>query len=296
MDFQVKSHAKGWSVQALAEFLGTAMFLYLAVGGSDAIARGIPDGSGSLGTALGFGISLLVTSWAFFRISGAHFNPAITLSSLITGHCSIPKAIIFFISQLLGAMVGIALARATMPSSEGVIRINKLMNGESIARGFFLEFFLTFILCFVYHMIVHEKNRSTFMASIPYGFALFSCYLFANRYTGAGLNPARAFATSVVARDFSRQHWIYWFAPFGGAVLAAALHILFRFLDYETVNPGIDAENQAQYQRALSAYGLSTPDGIHTPQMAQNPATTTTTTTTAVPVVHVDNGDSVLPR
>ncbi|GJJ68382.1 aquaporin rerated protein, other eukaryote [Entomortierella parvispora] len=248
-----KSSAKGWGVQALAEFLGTAMFLYLAIGGADAVYGGVTEDSSSLGVAFAFGVALVVTAWAFFRISGAHFNPAITLSSLITGHITVPKAVLYFIAQILGAMLGVALVRGTTPSSGSIGQINELRNNESIARGFFLEFFLTSILCFVYHMIVHEKNRSTFMAALPYGLALFSCYLFATRYTNASINPARAFATSVVARSFSREHWIFWFGPFGGAILAAALHILFRFLDYDQYSAGIDAENQAQYLRAQAA-------------------------------------------
>lgn len=85
------------------------------------------------------------------------------------------------------------------------------MFGESIVRGFFLECFLTMILCFVYHMSVHEKNRSTFLAALPYGLTLFSCHLFATRYTNAAINPARAFGASVVARSFPTHHWIYWF-------------------------------------------------------------------------------------
>jgi aquaporin related protein len=60
-------------------------------------------------------------------------------------------------------------------------------------------------------MVVHEKNRSTFMFALPYGFAIFSCHLFATRYTNAAINPARAFATSVAARSFSPSHWIFWF-------------------------------------------------------------------------------------
>ncbi|KAG0052073.1 hypothetical protein BGZ83_003006 [Gryganskiella cystojenkinii] len=247
------SSAKGWGIQALSEFIGTAMFLYLAIGGADAVTRGVGEGYGTLGTAFAFGISLMVTAWAFFRISGSHFNPAITLSSLITGHITVPQAVIYFISQILGAMVGVAMTRATTPSDESIGQINALYNGESIARGFFLEFFLTAILCFVYHMTVHEKNRSTFMAALPYGFALFACHLFATRYTNASINPARAFATSVVARSFSPNHWIFWFGPFGGAILASALHILFRFLDYDQHSAGIDAENQAQYLRAQAA-------------------------------------------
>ncbi|KAF9943160.1 hypothetical protein BGZ67_004939 [Mortierella alpina] len=248
-----KSSAKGWAIQALAEFIGTAMFLYLAVGGADSVSRGVA-GMNILGQSFAFGVGLMVTAWAFFRISGSHFNPAISLSSLITGHISVPKFVLYFIAQILGALLGVALVRGTTPSTESIGQINTLMSGQSIARGFFLEFFLTASLCFVYHMVVHEKNRSTFMAALPYGFALFSCHLFATRYTDAAINPARAFATSVVARNFTREHWIYWFGPLTGAIFGAALHILFRFLDYDHHNAGIDAENQAQYMRAQGAY------------------------------------------
>ncbi|KAF9940476.1 hypothetical protein BGZ67_007612 [Mortierella alpina] len=280
-----RSSAKGWAVQALAEFIGTAMFLYLAVGGADAVTRG--DFSGYLATSFAFGIGLVVTAWAFFRISGSHFNPAISLSSLITGHITVPQFVLYFISQILGAMVGVALARGTTPSTEGTGfgQVNALMNGESVARGFFLEFFLTTILCFVYHMTVHEKNRSTFMAALPYGLALFSCYLFATRYTNASINPARAFAVSVVARSFPRDHWIFWFGPLCGAILAAGLHILFRYVDYDHYSAGIDAENQAQYMRAQAAY--NNPDMVHhnvhgapNSHVNHGPNGTTTTATT----------------
>ncbi|KAG0052240.1 hypothetical protein BGZ83_002800 [Gryganskiella cystojenkinii] len=287
------SSAKGWGIQSLAEFIGTAMFMYLGVGGADSVQRGVAEGASSLGQAFAFGIGLLVTAWAFFRISGAHFNPAITLSSLITGHISVPKAVLYFVSQLLGAMLGVALVRGTTPSTESIGQVNALNNDESIARGFFLEFFLTTILCFVYHMVVHEKNRSTFMSALPYGLAIFSCHLFATRYTNAAINPARAFATSVAARSFSPDHWIFWFGPLCGAILAAALHILFRFLDYDQHSAGIDAENEAQYQRAQAAvngpnmtyanntgnYNGSYNNNTTYVNRGPNGATTTTTTT-----------------
>ncbi|KAK3807639.1 MAG: aquaporin-like protein [Benniella sp.] len=266
------SSAKGWLIQSLAEFIGTAMFLYLAIGGADAVTQSVGMGPNILGTAFAFGMALTVVAWAFFRISGAHFNPAISFSSLITGHISFPKFVLYFIAQLLGAMVGVALARGTTPSSAPIVgQVNTLMYGESIARGFFLEFFLTAILCFVYHMTVHEKNRSTFLAALPYGLTLFSCHLFATRYTNAAINPARAFGTSVAARSFAREHWIYWFGPLCGAILAAALHILFRYMDYDHYSAGIDAKNHAQYTRAQAAYRDGVPvhhDGVNHPTTA----------------------------
>ncbi|KAF9950473.1 hypothetical protein BGZ72_007880 [Mortierella alpina] len=278
-----RSSAKGWAVQALAEFIGTAMFLYLAVGGADALTRGA--GQWYLATSFAFGIGLVVTAWAFFRVSGSHFNPAISLSSVITGHITIPQFVLYFISQILGAMLGVALVRGTTPYNTTFMQVNALMNGEGVARGFFLEFFLTTILCFVYHMTVHEKNRSTFMAALPYGLTLFSCYLFATRYTNASINPARAFAVSVVSRSFPRDHWIFWFGPLCGSILAAGLHILFRHVDYDHYSAGIDAENQAQYMRAQAAY--SNPDMVHqnvhgapNSYVSRGPNGTTTTNTT----------------
>lgn len=83
--------------------------------------------SGILGTAFAFGIALVVTAWAFFRISGSHFNPAITLSSLITGHINVPRAVLYFVAQLLGAMLGVALTRGTTPSGDGIGQVNALV-------------------------------------------------------------------------------------------------------------------------------------------------------------------------
>ncbi|KAF9974449.1 hypothetical protein BGZ73_002134 [Actinomortierella ambigua] len=249
-----RSSALAWGVQTLGEFLGTAMFLYLATGGVKSLTGGSPESSFPVGVAAAWGASLALTTWAFFRISGAHLNPAITLSSLITGHITVPKAILYFIAQLLGAMLGAALARATTPSSYPLGSLDEVMNGESRSRAFFLEFFLTSIMVFVYHMVVHEKNKSTFLAALPIGLAAFSCYLFGTRFTGTSINPARAFATSVVNRSFTSDHWIFWFGPLAGAVLGAALHILFRWVNYDHLNPGQDAESFAQYHRANMAF------------------------------------------
>ncbi|KAG0305730.1 hypothetical protein BGZ98_003651 [Dissophora globulifera] len=241
-------------IESFAEFLGSAMYMYLAIGGADAISLGatIP-GEAYLGQAFAFGFSLIATSWAFFRISGGMFNPAVAFSGWITGHLGFIKFASYFLCQLLGSMLGVALTRGTTPSIEHIGQVNEVVNGESIARAFFLEFFLTSIICFTYHMVVYEKNRSTYMMAIPYGISVFACYLFAYRYTFAALNPARAFATALAAEYFPRTHWVFWFGPLSGAIFGAAMHILFRFLDFDQYTAGYDAENEDQYQRAQAA-------------------------------------------
>ncbi|KAF9116002.1 hypothetical protein BGX27_005439 [Mortierella sp. AM989] len=241
-------------VQSIGEFLGTAMYLFLAIGGADSITRGLGYGGlAILGTSFAFGISLIVVAWAFFRISGSHFNPAVSLMACITGNLSVVKFACYFMAQILGGMAGVGLARGVTSRHEKTLQVNYIMNNESIARAFFLEFFLTMILCLVYYLCVYEKNRGTFMAAFPYGITLFSCHLFATRYTNASINPARAFAASVAAGSFSKEHWVFWFGPLTGGIVAAGLAILFRFVDYDQYTAGIDAENRAQCMRAKAA-------------------------------------------
>ncbi|KAF9131593.1 hypothetical protein BGW39_001584 [Mortierella sp. 14UC] len=245
---KVISELQRWYIPAIGEFIRTAMFLYLAVGGTDVVSRGTTEGTGVLGIAFAFGIGLMVTAWAFGRISGAIFNPAITLSCLITGNRCVAKACMYFVCQLLGACLGVAMARGNTPGNVK-LGVNYLKNGESLAHVFFLESWLTCILCFVYLITTEERSKSSFMAPLPIGFTLFSCHLFAIRYTNASINPVRAFATSLVSKQFTKDHWIYWIGPFGGAILAAALYIFFCYYDFDIVT----AANKAQHRAEVAA-------------------------------------------
>lgn len=84
--------------------------------------------SGVLGAAFAYGMGLMVTAWAFGRISGAHFNPAITLACLIAGNLRVTKAIMYLICQLLGACLGVVMARGTTPNNADVASINYLVS------------------------------------------------------------------------------------------------------------------------------------------------------------------------
>jgi aquaporin related protein len=61
-------------------------------------------------------------------------------------------------------------------------------------------------------------------------------------FTGAAVNPTRAFGPAVVTHTFPPYHWIYWVGPFLGALLAAGLYKFMKVLEYENANPGQDSE------------------------------------------------------
>ena len=132
----------------MGEFVGTTMFLFLSFGGAH-IAN-LPDASVTspsgvkfistsnlLFISLAFGISLIINVWIFFRVSGALFNPAISLALAIAQVITPLRAILLFIAQLLGGIAAAALIDGLMP---GPINFaTNLSGGINIAQGISLN-------------------------------------------------------------------------------------------------------------------------------------------------------------
>ncbi|OIW27891.1 aquaporin-like protein [Coniochaeta ligniaria NRRL 30616] len=231
---------------AIAEFIGTFMFLFLAYAGhlmavsqASVKVNGGMDNQTVLIVGLAYAISLLVNVWAFYRISGGLFNPAVSLGLALTGHIGWVRAALLVPMQLLASMVAAAMARALIPVS--IRQANTtLSGGTSVAQGLFLEMFFTAELVFVVLMLAQEKSRDTFMAPIGIGLAMLTCMIPGIFFTGGSLNPARSFGPAVAGRFFPGYHWIYWLGPLMGACLAAGYYHLVKFFRYEEVNPGQD--------------------------------------------------------
>lgn len=92
-------------------------------------------------------------------------------------------------------------------------------------------------------MLAVEKHKSTFLAPVGIGLALFIAELGGVYYTGGSLNPARSFGPCVANRAFPHYHWIYWVGPLLGAILAAGFYWFIKGVEYQTTNPGQDFDD-----------------------------------------------------
>ncbi|KWU42127.1 aquaporin-like protein, partial [Rhodotorula sp. JG-1b] len=229
------------------QFVGTTLFLLFALSAAN-IAH-LPSTSvtgitaaGQAGStaqilntsnhiAFGFGISLTVTAWVFFRVSGGLFNPAITLGMLLVGALSPLRAAILAFVQLLGGIVGTALLDALTPGTLNVR--TTLAPGMSVSRGLFLEATMTALLMLAILLLAAEKSRVTYQAPLPIGLALFISQLASGAFLSLG--PARTFGPDVVLHTFENYTWIYFLGPALGATIAALFYRLIKFLEYETV-------------------------------------------------------------
>ncbi|POS85596.1 hypothetical protein EPUL_002995 [Erysiphe pulchra] len=265
------SNFKNHLVSVLGEYLGTTLFLFFAFAGAHAanigtreeaenpLFRGRPSFNLTIYLYISFifGFSLLVNVWIFYRISGAQFNPAVTLALFLVRAVSFVRAILNILAQLVGAITASALVETLFPGELNVT--NSLGNGTSRVQGVFIEAILTAELVFTILMLAKEKHRATFLAPIGIGFALFIAHLVGINYTGSSLNPARSFGPCVIKGEFEDEHWIYWVGPILGALIAVVFYKVLVLLEYEMANPGQDGDdqndptkNEARYQEIIN--------------------------------------------
>ncbi|KAF8071576.1 putative aquaporin 1 [Lyophyllum atratum] len=218
---------------ALLEFVGTAFFLVLGLGGIQAATA---ENQAVLYISTCMGFSLLVSAWLFFRITGGLFNPNVSLALLLVGVIKPVRFVLYCIAQLLGAIAGSALLLALTSGKDTYLR-----DGTSITQGIFIEMFITSALVLSVLMLAAEKHQATAFAPVGIGLTLFSCHLFAVYYTGASMNTARSFGPAVISRFSTPNHWVYWVGPMLGSLLGSAFYATIKHYHYWTLNPDQDA-------------------------------------------------------
>ncbi|CDR39718.1 CYFA0S03e06436g1_1 [Cyberlindnera fabianii] len=230
----------------IGEFCGTFLFLWSAfviaqIANQDTSVKEAGSHPSQLVMiSFGFGVSVAVGVFIFFRVSGGNLNPAVTTTLVLVGAVPPVRAAFMILSQMVAGMAAAGAASAMTPGP--IAFANGLGGSASRSQGVFLEAFGTAILCITVLFMAVEKHRATHMAPLAIGLALFIGHLICVYYTGAGLNPARSFGPCIAAASFPNYHWIYWVGPLLGSLISAALWHLLKFLDYETCNPGQDAD------------------------------------------------------
>ncbi|ATZ52240.1 Bcaqp8 [Botrytis cinerea B05.10] len=250
----LRSPARDYLVSMIGELVGTFLFLFFAFAaaqtanqpnGTKPLTPNATDTSKLLYIALAFGASLAANVWVFFRVSGGQFNPAVTLALVLIRAVSPTKALILIPAQLVGGSLAAAAVKGIIPGDDILFAVS-LGPGVANVQGLFIELLLTFMLVFTILMLVAEKTKSTFVAPIGIGFSLFIGHLVGIFWTGAGINPARAFSPALIQASFPSYHWIYWLGPALGSFLAAGLYLGLKEMKYELVGGDADKEKREE--------------------------------------------------
>jgi aquaporin Z len=214
--------------QLLAEAIGAFYLCFAGIAAILSTQAPINSGAGLLGIALAHGIALSIAVSIFAGLSGAHFNPAVTLGFLATGRIPAGKALLYIIAQLIGALVAAWACKAIFPAaavSSAKLGI-PLPGGDWVTTPILLgtEFILTFLLMTsIYGTAVDGRALTMKLGGFGIGLTVAFDILAAGPVTGASMNPARSFGPALVHGYFN-LHWCYWVAPVAGAICAALLY------------------------------------------------------------------------
>lgn len=201
-----------------AEFMGTFLLVFM---GSGAVLLAKGD---ALTIALGFGLAITVSAYAFGGISGGHFNPAVTTAMVINGRTPVFDGVMYVIAQVVGAIAASACVRVATSAL-------KLPAGQmaqtdfpkiSAASAFFVEALVTFLFVMVILAVTADRYGNAAFAGLAIGVSLALLILFALNLTGGSLNPARSIGPAIFAGGSALRHlWLYILAPEVGAIIAA---------------------------------------------------------------------------
>ena len=234
-----------------AEVLGSFIFVLASTG---IALYSVVNAAADLGVALGSGIALAGATLAFGRVSGGHFNPAVTLGAACAGRIPWSEVVPYWLAQLVGAAIAPVVLLLTVPSGLPALLtqdgsgtrqtfFSAIANGYgthsplftvssgkasfTLVAALVIEGVLTAVLVAVY---LGATDRRASRASAPFaiGLTFAVLVLIALPITNGSLNPARATATALFAASWARSElWAFWLAPLVGAAIAGLLYRAF---------------------------------------------------------------------
>jgi len=226
------------SRKLIAEFIGTAILVFVAVGTATLSFGfklfGTSFSAGTVTTALAFGLVLMALVYAIGPISGCHINPAVSLGFVVAGRMSVSEAAGYWVAQLAG---GIAGAYALWGVFTGAPGYSKNVQGlgtdgygsaSKIHLGMGSAFAVEAILTFIFVMVIlfaTSKVAREAMAGLAIGVALVFVHLIGIALTGTGVNPARSLGPALVVGGTAlHQVWLFLVAPLVGGFIAAMVY------------------------------------------------------------------------
>jgi aquaporin Z len=211
-----------------AEALGTFILVTLGCGAA------ISTGANVTSTGLAFGIAVLVGAYAFGRISGGHFNPAVTVGAALGGRFPWRQVPAYVGTQVVAAIVAAFVLFVTfhgVPNYDATNHMGQNGFGDNSAShfswwaAFLVELVLTALFVVVILGVTDERNEHPALAPLAIGLSLSAIHFVAIPLTGTSVNPARSIGPALFAgSDAIIQLWLFILAPLAGGAVGGLLY------------------------------------------------------------------------
>jgi len=199
----------------ITETLGTFILIFCGTG-AIVINQQTGGSIGHMGITITFGLLVMTLIYAFGNISGAHFNPAVSIAFTVARKFPANKLVPYIFSQLLGAVMASFFLKLLFPQNE---MLGGTLPSGTEMQSFIIEIFLAFFLMLVILNVAHGSSEQGLFAGIAIGSTVLLEAMFAGPISGASMNPVRSIAPALVSGHLEHL-WIYIVAPIIGAILA----------------------------------------------------------------------------
>lgn len=212
----------------IAEFFGSFTLVFVAAGAVCTdyyLKKNGGQGLGILGISLAFGLAMTSVIYAIGYISGAHINPAVTISCWITKRMNPNTAIKYIISQIVGASLAGYVLKVLFPEALYTVYLGSgtLGNGVTAVQGIVMEFIISFLLVLTIYGTAIDKRAIQGFAGMAIGLVVLFGVLIGGPISGGIMNPIRAFGPALASGQFT-HHYIWWIGPILGSIAAALLY------------------------------------------------------------------------
>lgn len=209
--------------KTLAEAVGTFALVFFGCGSLMVIER-FPDSLSPAAVPLIFGLVVASMIYALGHISGAHFNPAVTLAFAVARHFPVRQILFYWFGQISGALLAIISLKLILPDG---LTYGATLPQISTLSSLGTEIILTASLMFVIVSVATDTRAVGTMAGAAIGSIITVAAFVGGPISGASMNPARSLAPAIFENELSSL-WIYILGPILGAVAAALLYEFIR--------------------------------------------------------------------
>lgn len=202
--------------KAMAEFIGTFAIVFAGCGAimiSERFSGFAPSGQ----IPFVFGLMVTAMIYALGHISGAHFNPAVTMGFAVARHFPWKEVVAYWIAQILGAILAIGLLHLILPAG---VEYGATLPKVPPLAAIVWEAVLTFFLMFVIIAVATDTRAVGVMAGFAIGATVALNAMVGGPVTGASMNPARSLGPALFQGEWGSL-WIYVVGPAVGAVAAS---------------------------------------------------------------------------
>ena len=219
----------------VAEALGTFVLVFFGCGTAVVTGCSIENPAAYLMTALAFGLSVMAMAYAVGKVSGGHFNPAVTIGFLVKGELEIIEGLIYMISQCMGAILAGGALYLILGVENG-LGANALYNND-VKASLIIECILTFVFVFVI-LSITDGIINKQIAGLIIGLSLTLVHILGIAFTGTSVNPARSLGVAMYTGGPAIEClWVFLVAPLAGGVIAGIVYRLLIKLNTPVQDP-----------------------------------------------------------